>query len=115
MTEGIDFKPIDLISIAEIERSQQERIDSFVSALRDISARFKLGHAILIYEIEIDGKARLGSLCNTELQDLSGLSGDLRAIELLGLGLMQFMQFGCPKLAIGCEAGLEAMHKRETK
>lgn len=115
MEETQELKPMDLIGVAEIERSQVERVESFISVLREASARYKIGHAILVYEIEVDGAPKLGMLSNTELRDLHGKTGGLRVVELLMLAVSQFIHYGMPPLAIGMDPGLEAMRAAQTK
>lgn len=54
-------------SVPDLSRPQQERVESFVSFLRDISAKFKLGHMVLVYEGEFEGRAGVYQLSNLEL------------------------------------------------
>lgn len=102
----------DLLYVSEIARSQEERVESFCKVFRDYAANFKIGHSILIYEIEIDGKARIGSIMNTELQELVGKSGLLRAEELVTIEQQLIIQHGVPPLEIGMEAGLAESRKK---
>lgn len=115
MEETQELKSMDLIKVMEITRPQVERVESFISVLREASEKFKIGHSILVYEIEVDGAPRLGMLTNTELQDLLGETGELRVVELLMLAVSHFVHHGIPPLAIGIEPGLEAMRAAQTK
>ena|ERR1051325_10866053 len=97
----------DLIYVSEIERNQEERIESLIQLLRDNSRNHKIGHVVLFCEIEVDGKPRIGRITNGELGDLVGKSGWLRAEELATIGMLLLKQHGNPKIEIGYEEGLK--------
>lgn len=97
----------DLVYVSDIARPQQERVESLINVLRDTSAAHSIGHMILIYETEVDGKARLGSIMGQELYELVGKTGLTRAEELVETQRQLIIQFGVEKLDIGYEAGLK--------
>lgn len=105
------LQPSDLVYVSEITRSQDERIESFCAVLRDQSRNHKIGHGIMIFETEVDGKARLMYTTNTELQELKGKTGLWRAEELVLLAARLIEHSGIPKLDVGYEAGLEYSRK----
>jgi len=101
------LNPLDLVYVSEIERSQDERVESFCTVLRDMSKLSKIGHAITLFECETDGKARVGFIVNTELAEVRGKTGLLRAEELCWLLLGILGRSGMPKMPVGAAEGLE--------
>jgi len=97
---------LDLVYVSEIERSQEERVESFCAVLRDTAKLGKIGHAITLFEFEVDGKARVGFIANHEMQDLMGKTGMLRAEEMCWLQLALLANIGLPKMPVGAAEGL---------
>lgn len=103
------------VYVSDIARPQQERVESFIKVLRDVSEKFKIGHMFLVYELErkSDGWKKLGMLHTQELQNAVGRTGMFRVEELLAIAWQLILHNGLPELEIGLEAAEEQARRSE--